>query len=194
MRRAGRPHCCATPQHHQHRSSTPPHTHQQAMESPGLESPMDGEDAVYPCKGCGEVRHSPLEEAQGHCELTLSCADLGGRQGFRARYVMTTVPLTANRLTDIPPSQPATDGTLTASDVTLAAPCSTPTPTCSSSATVPSSATTVHIAAMPAATRSKTWPSSPATRPFARAASAVATARGRLRTCAMRALLRVSFA
>jgi len=26
------------------------------MESPGLESPMDGEDAVYPCKGCGEVR------------------------------------------------------------------------------------------------------------------------------------------
>jgi hypothetical protein len=26
------------------------------MESPAPESPMDGEDAVYPCKGCGEVR------------------------------------------------------------------------------------------------------------------------------------------
>jgi hypothetical protein len=52
------------------------------MESPGLESPMDGEDAVYPCKGCGEVRQSTLEESQGQCELTLSCADPGRRQGF----------------------------------------------------------------------------------------------------------------
>jgi hypothetical protein len=36
------------------------------MESPGPESPMDGEDAVYPCKGCGEVCILTLALSMGH--------------------------------------------------------------------------------------------------------------------------------
>lgn len=36
------------------------------MDSPAPESPMDGEDAVYPCKGCGEVCIVTLAFCIGH--------------------------------------------------------------------------------------------------------------------------------
>lgn len=120
------------------------------------------------------------------------CADIGGGQSLRAWYV-SAVPVNTQR-SRLTFSQPATDGTSTASAVIHAALYSTLTPICSCSATALLSATTAHTAAMHAATRSKTWPSSPAIRPSAPAASDVAIARGRLRICVMRARHKASSA
>ena len=45
------------------------------MESPGdyLESPMDGDDIAYPCKGCGDVRAS--EYSNLNFKLIVNCSD-----------------------------------------------------------------------------------------------------------------------
>ena len=52
------------------------------MESPAadyLDSPLDGDDIAYPCKGCGDVSES-LEVIIDRC--TDYIIDIGGGQGF----------------------------------------------------------------------------------------------------------------
>lgn len=140
------------------------------------------------------VRYAlPLSHCAAYSTWSLTvCADIGGGQSLRAWYV-SAVPLNTH-LSPLTSSQPATDGTSTASAVIHAALCSTLTPICSCSATALSFATIARTAAMHAATRSKIWPSSPAIKPSAPAASDVAIARGRLRICVMRARHRASSA
>lgn len=83
-------------------------------------------------------------------------------------------------------SQLVTAGILTASDATHARLSSIPTPTYFSSATARSSAITAPTAAMPAATKLKTWPSLLAIKLSAPRVSVVATASAKLRISDMR--------
>lgn len=57
------------------------------MDSPNTypESPMDQEDVVYPCKGCGEVRKMSrfwvwLKNRPANNDLM--CTDIRGRKGI----------------------------------------------------------------------------------------------------------------
>ena len=98
---------------------------------------------------------------------------------------MNLIPPPDKRQTANGDSQPATDGISTAFVAALAAPCSTRTLTCSYSATVRSSAATAPTVAARARIRSRTSPSSPASRPFANAVFAAGTAKRKSTTCAM---------
>ena len=71
------------------------------MESPA-ESPMEQDDAAYPCKGCGEVHFPCLQLMPRHGSAPIAddlsfYVDTGGGKGLRIGYVthygFTAMPL-----------------------------------------------------------------------------------------------------
>ena len=77
------------------------------------DSPMEPEEAAYPCKGCGEVCPTPpcYLSAMPHPGLSWSAnscnfyLDTRGRKGFRTWYVFTTTMVTLrDRYTDTLPA------------------------------------------------------------------------------------------
>lgn len=138
------------------------------MDSPGAypESPLDQDDVVYPCKGCGEVFTKSFR-TYGTAFADYPLKDPGGRKGIRIRYVSKLWALTrfharqlvtfaaacALQLIYLTLVQLETDGISIASAATPAALSSTPTRTFSSLAMDPSYATTAHTAAITVGTR-----------------------------------------
>lgn len=103
-----------------------------AMESPMAfpDSPMDPDDAAYPCKGCGQVR-IPRRSVLARHTLTFF-QDPRRRQGIRARYCSMWPLRNGTFFADF--SQLATDGISTVFAAILVVPSSIPTQTSSSSA------------------------------------------------------------
>ena len=108
------------------------------MESPaGMpESPLDQDDAAYPCKGCGEVSRpksfTPVFVYADRSSSVMQILEEG-----KAFELGTVTAFKCSENSSLTFLKRAIVGTSTASDATPAAPCSTPTQTFSFSVTDP---------------------------------------------------------